>query len=118
MQQVSQELVAYPKIYFMLKIYVTPDFKECLNTLSYLALKGSPSLVVVVEGQPHHARLLWGIELLPVSLYNTTSHDGKICTLSQDVVEGTLPPTIKITPTWWELQNCPVVSAATVSQVL
>ena len=49
---------------------------------------------------------------------NPTSTYGQTIAFSQDMVEGTLPPTIRINPTWWDTSNQPVFSATTASQSL
>ena len=49
---------------------------------------------------------------------NSLSTDGQNIAFSQDIVEGILPPTIKINLTWWEINEQPAVSDATAAQVL
>ena len=117
-QQRNQALAAYPKIFDLLKTDTIPEAKDRLETLTSLALKERLALVVVVAGQPRHIRVLWGIERLPVSFTNSSSTDGQTVTFSRDMVEGTLPPTVKINHTWWELTQQPVVSAAMAPQLL
>ena len=49
---------------------------------------------------------------------NSLSTDGQNIAFSQDIVEGTLPPTIKINPTWWEINKQPAVSDTMAAQVI
>ena len=92
-------LAAYPRIFDLLKTDTTPEAKDCLETLTSLALEERPSLLTVVSGPPHHIQVLWGFEQLPVSFTNPASTDGQIVAFYRDMVEGTLPPTIMVKPT-------------------
>ena len=66
-----QSLAAYPNIFDLLNTNTTPKAKDCLETLVPLSLEELPYLVVVVAGPPRHARVLWGIERLPVPFTNS-----------------------------------------------
>ena len=53
-----------------------------------------------------------------MSFMNPASIYGQNVAFSQDMMEGTFIPTIKINPTGWDTSNQPVVLAATVAHTL
>ena len=75
-------------------------------------------MVLVVAGPPHHIRVPWGMECLPVLFTNTMGTNRHIVAFSRDLVEFTFPPTIKINPAWRNPEYFPVVLSATAFQVL
>ena len=59
-------LVAYPRIFDLLKTDTTPEAKYHLNTLALLSLEESQALLKVVAVSPRHCQVLWGVERLTV----------------------------------------------------
>ena len=117
-QHGSRSLTTYPCIFDLMKTDTMPEAKDHLDTLTSLDLKERPALLTVVVGTQRHVWVLWVFERLPVSFTNPAGTDGKIVAFSRDMVEGTLPPTIMIKPTWWYTSRKPFVSSATASQAL
>ena len=69
--------------------------------------------IVLVKGPPHHIRVIWGVEKIPVSFTKATNIDRHIVNFSQDLVEDILLPTIKIPQECWMLHDRLIVSVAT-----
>ena len=49
----------------------------------------------------------------PFSYANKTALDGHIVAFSREIVAGYTPPTIVISPNWWDLEDLPIPSPHT-----
>ena len=107
-------MVVHPNIFDLLKEDGVPTANERQTMVTSLKIQEWPDILLIVDGRPHHLRVLWGVGKPSFSYANRTGLDWNFVSLSCDVVSGANKSTVIIYTDWWDLKDHPVVSQNTV----